>query len=431
MKKIIFLLVCLIAVWGYCVWQRKAVWNQSSFSGTLEAKVNDRLVRFGIRDQGWGDIEKEVYDYYPKTLAPWKLKLSYDYLETVSGLLISKKTIKEILLSLHFEIIKDTTKELEVLVPTYRTDVTLEEDLIEEILRIYSYDQIPTQTLSLSIPDDVTPNFIKQEKRVRNSLVELGFDEVISLPFVRKDFLSLNTSFPDKPVSPVTILNRPSPDFEYLRMSMFPNLYEFTKKIIDERGTTSHIFEVGKVYTKKGSEYSEKRKVGIIYWEKDASFAKFKGLVDGFFQKLFIQSIKYKLVTREMPILQNSFSIHAKSDMIGIGGMYKNMYFVEIDLDILLEKEGKPKAIMWSKYPPQIEDITLLVPERTHIGDIVDCMKEEKAINDVQLVTVYDNAYTFRLWYQDEKKTLQDKEVEEVRNKILHALKKQFGATVK
>lgn len=404
-----------------------------------EKELDPNLVEYGINrflhlvdENGWGEIQKEISDYYPKPVKPWKVAMDYDYLYSLTGLTIDKKKVKEIVKLLNFSIIKDTDKGLEVLVPTYRTDVTLEEDLIEEVLRIYGYDEVPTDTLSLEIPEDVTPSYIMQEINVKNALVAIGFDEVISLPFVNEKNLIYNKNLPARDVKAVRVINRPSPDFEELRMSMFPNLYAFTRKVINERGLEVRIFEIGKTYSKKGNKYVEKRKLGMMYWAKNGSnFAVFKGFLEGFFAKFTMQDIRYLDANDEIPLFDNAFFIHAGKTPVGLGGIVKDMYFAQIDLDLILGKEGRPKANLWPKYPPQIEDMTLVVPERTRIGDIVDIIRGEKNVEDVQLVDMYENAYTFRVWYQDAKKTLTDKEVEGIRIKIIQALKKKFRVTVK
>src|SRR5258708_2450372 len=250
-----------------------------------------------VQKNKWGSVTRNscvVYDYYPKPKKSWKLILNYDYLDKLSGIFIDRNVVIKILRSLNFEIVRKDKTHLEVLVPTYRTDVTLQEDLIEEILRIYGYENIPVQTLSLEIPKVVTPQFINQELNIKNQMMSLGFDEVISSTCVGEDYLEKNKSVESQSFLPVKISNRPSQDFEFLRMSLFPNLYEFTQKILNERGTESYLFEVGKIYYKKQSEYTEKRKIGITYYQRDGEFVHFKGYLEAFFLKLDIENISFE-----------------------------------------------------------------------------------------------------------------------------------------
>lgn len=398
-----------------------------------EKDLDPNLVESGIyrflellKENKWGTIGSEIVDVYPKPVKTWNVTMDYKYLKTLSGLDISKKEIKEILGRLNFTNIKERTTGLSAQVPTYRTDVTLEEDLIEEVLRIYGYDKIPTQTLSLEIPDDVTPAFIKQEEKVKEALFGIGFDEVISLPFVLEKNLNLNKF--GNGFSPIRITNRPSPDFEELRTNMFANLHEFTKKIINERGEQASIFEIGKVYYKEGKKYHENRQLGIMWWSKTKGiFPLFKGFIDAFFESINIKDVRFNPRNETGSV----FELMIGKKAIGSGMIVNNIYYIGIYLDEILGKEGKPRANLWPKYPPQIEDITLTIPKRAKIGELVDIMKNESQIVDVRLVDTYKDAYTFRFWYQNPEKTLTDKEVEEVRTKMLYELKKKFGISVK
>lgn len=395
-----------------------------------EKELDPNLVEAGIQrfidllqKNKWGLVSREVYDYYPRPVKPWKITLNYSYLNSLSGLKLDIKTVIKILKSLNFEVLKNTQETLEVTVPTQRTDVTLEEDLIEEILRIYGYDQIPTDTLSLAIPKVVTPNYITQELQIKSIMVGLGFNEVISSTFVRESYLKFNKPVGGKDEEEVKILNRPSPDNEFLRTTLFANLFESANKILNERGERVYLFEVGKIYF-KDKTYKEPRKLGIIYHEKEAEFVHFKGYLESLFKKLNIKNTKYEEEPR-------GFSIKIGKEIIAYGFDHENIYYSEVDLDSILGKEENKKAALWPKYPPQIEDITLTFSGDTKIGNVVDLIKSEKMISDVELTDVYKNSYTFRVWYQDPNKTLTDKDVEKIRSRYLKEVAEKFGGTIK
>lgn len=385
-----------------------------------------------IQENGWGKVPSTVFDYYPKIVGPWKITLDINYLYSLGGVKVPKATIKQILTSLNFKILSFRSRQTTVLVPTYRTDVTCQEDLIEEILRIYGYEKIPTQTLSLEIPVTVTPEYINQEIQIKAGLTSLGFDEVISSSFVKENYLPLNAPFYGKKFSPVKVENEPSPDVETLRASLFPNLFEFTQKILNERRIESLLFEVGKVYLKRDRNYLEKRKLGIVYCQINASeFSRLKGYLLALFEKLGIQNAEFESVDDVPLYLSDSYQIKLANKIVGYGGKSEGVFYTELDLDLLLGRGSPQKALLWPKYPPQIEDVTLTLPTRTKIGEVADALHSNKLVADVQLVDIYKDAYTFRIWYQDPAKTLTDKEVETTRNKILSEVKKNFGALVK
>ena len=394
-----------------------------------EKELDPNMVDFAIsrflyfvKKYNWGEFTPEMYDYYPKEIKPWKVHLDFAYLNNFSGLTLNFNEIKNILLNLQFEIIKKDKLGIDVLVPTHRTDVTLEEDLIEEIVRIYGYDKIPTKTLSLEIPKNITPNYIIQEDKLRQSAISVGFDENISLSFVREKYKDTN----------VTIINPPSPDTKYLRNSLFPNLLDSAKKIVNERGEFVQLFEIGKIYFKEKNNYIEKRKIGFIYWSKEKnSFSDFKSLILTFFNKIDIKNPDYVSEILNFNFT-NSYILKLNNNQVGFGGMHDFLYYVEIDLDSILGKENKYKINLWVKFPPQIEDLTLIIPEKTYIGEIIHSIKQtNKYINDVELEDIFENSYTFRIWYQHPDKTLVDKEVEKIRNEIIMTLKQKFGITIK
>ncbi|MFA6074162.1 MAG: phenylalanine--tRNA ligase subunit beta [Candidatus Woesearchaeota archaeon] len=380
-----------------------------------------------IKKYNWGEFKTEVYSYYPKKINPWKINLNFNYLNKLSSLNLKTNEIKKVLDKLQFKIVEKNKENLTVLIPTYRTDVKLEEDLIEEIIRIYGYDNIPANTLSLEIPKNITPDYILQEERLRNSAVSIGFDENISLSFIREKYLSLQTNKNNN----VTLINPPSPEIKYLRSSLFPNLLESAKKIMNERGKLVQLFEIGKIYTKSNNKYEEKRKIGFIYTKYHNSFTEFKSLISSFFDKADINNPLYISDILDLNFI-NSYKLKLDKQEIGWGGKFGEFYYTEIDLDSILNKEQKYKVSLWPKYPPQIEDLTLVVPKKTYIGEVIKTIKSiNQLVNKVVLTDIYENSYTFNIEYQSKNHTLNDREVKDLRTKILSSLKLKFGIVTK
>ncbi len=419
---------------------RRTIHRQNLFTDAgirHEKELDPNLVSNGIYrflqlidENGWGKIENQIVDYYPKKTAPWKLILNFGFLKNLSGIDIPQKHLKAILASLGFQVLKETKEFIEVVVPTHRTDVKLEEDLVEEVLRIYGYNQIPIQTLSLEIPTDITPEFIKQELDLRNNLVAIGFDEIISLPFVKENLHDLNTTLDN--AKAIKIVNRPSPDLEILRMTLLPNLYEAAERLKNERGEEVRFFEIGKGYAKFKNKYIEKRKLGIIYWSiKQNDFYNFKGLINAFFEKINLNNTSMAN-ERGINNLTSSYSIRVNNQIIGFGGRHKDYHYAEIDLDSILGKKSISQIKLWPKYPPQIEDLTFVLEERVKVGELITSIKNlQSLISNIELVDIFNEAYTFRVWYQDKSKTLNDKEVESIRNRIIKEVKEKFGGIIK
>lgn len=397
--------------------------------------VRDGILRFLelIDQNGWGEIENELYDYYPNPLEPWEIDLNLEYLNNFSGTDIKLETVNNILERLSFKILRKSSNTIRVLCPTHRTDVKLEEDLVEEVLRILGYDQIPTKILSFEIPEDITPDYVSQEEEVKRNLIGCGFDEVISIPFVKEKYKKYNKDPISKSASPVNVQNRPSPDVEEMRMNLFPNLLENVEKIINERGIVAPLFEVGRVYHKKHkNNYVEKRKVGIAYWAKEkGSHPKFKGFLDAYFENFRLSDIKYQEFWAQDFGVTNAYTINLKGDPIGYGWQSEDIYYAEIDLDLTVGKSTSPKVNLWPKFPPQIEDVTFRLPEKTYLGHIIAELEKPKLVSKVELWDVYKDYYTFRIWYRHPQKTLSDKEVEVIRKKIIKMVKDKYGGVVK
>lgn len=394
-----------------------------------EKELDPNMVEFAIsrflyfiKKYRWGEFKEEIYDYYPKKVNPWSLHMDFDYLKSLSGLDLKFEAIKNILIGLGFEITKKDKFGITVLVPTHRTDVTLEEDLIEEIVRIYGYDKIPTKTLSLEIPKNITLGYILQEDKLRESAVAVGFDESISLSFVQEKHKRNN----------IELLNPPSPDIKYLRSTLFFNLLDTANKIINERGSLVQLFEIGKVYLKEKKVYTEKRKIGFIYWSKNKNkFVDFKSLISAFFDKAGITNPEYISEILSFDFT-DSYLLKLDKNQIGFGGKHEDLYYLEIDLDSILNKEKKYSVNLWPKYPPQVEDLTLQFPDKTYVGDVINTINSvSQLINKSELTDIYDQNFTFNIQYQSDDHTLTDKEVEEIRNKILSSLKSKFGILIK
>jgi phenylalanyl-tRNA synthetase beta chain len=385
---------------------------------------------FLLQKHGWGTFKPVFADYYPKKVNPWKIKLSFTYLQKLGGVEIDPPVVTAILKSLNFKILKKNKQFLEVLVPTYRTDVAVEEDLIEEVLRIFGYDKIPEKTLSLEIPKDITPKFVKQEERLRTAAVACGFDEVITNSFVKESAAHENRHPDNSADTTISLVNPPSPDNQYLRQTLFPNLWENSEKIMAERGEKALLFEIGKVYHRIKNGYQEPRKIGFLYWQKgESDFSKFKGYLEAFFVMAKIKPPDFRNEANNLA-LAFPFNLTSGGKMIGFGGQKEGVFFTEIDLDRLLPNQPADHVSLWPMYPPQIEDLTFTFPPKTYLGEVISLISNiEPRVSRVELKDTYKDTFTFRIWFQDPKKTLTNEEVTNIRWKLLQSIKMKFGGS--
>ncbi|PIU03600.1 hypothetical protein COT44_02270 [Candidatus Shapirobacteria bacterium CG08_land_8_20_14_0_20_39_18] len=361
-----------------------------------------------IKENDWGEIEPEIFDYYPNPVKERTIAFDLARIKVIGGVEIEKKSVLEILNRLNFRIKKNSGDELSIICPTYRTDVVQEEDLVEEVLRIYGYENIPPKILSLEIPSVITPNFVNQELNLKNKLIGLGFDEIISSAFVKPFYQKWNCLIEESEVGrPVLITNPPSPEIETMRMSLYPNLLEFTHRSISERVEETRFFEIGKIYFRRAGRYFEKRKLGIAFWKKtNSEFKDFKGFLE-------------TLLGTDFPV--QSFKL--TEDYI---------YYLEVDLDKIINGIVQPKVYLWPKYPPIIEDLSFTIPQNIKFQKIIQLIEStNKIIQSIKLIDSYENSKTFRITYQNPKKTLTDKDVKKVREEIINHLKIKLGIKLK
>lgn len=404
--------------------------------------VSEAIGRFLqlVKENNWGEISPGAYDYYPQRRKPQTIFLSISAVEEIGGLKIPKKRAVEILQSLQCSIKRETKQGFLVSCPTYRTDLTEEADLIEEIIRMEGYDKIPPKTLALEIPSPTTPASIYQEEKIRQALVSLNFSEVINLPFVKEKNRFLNQSLEEVVgAQPVYLTNPPSPDFHEMTMSLLPRLWESAQRIRQERVEEVQCFELGKIYyrIKKDLNYAsfrEKRKLGLIYGRKEKTdYRLFKGYIEALFKLLNISAIEFREHHLPLPFIYAFKIVLGTGEAAGVGGALENyLYYFQADLETLIGKEEPPKSSLWPKYPPIIEDISLVISPNTLLGPLVKSIYQTSPlISSVELVDLYQNIRTFRITYRREEGSLTDEEIKPVRQQILDRLEKKFQARLK
>jgi len=406
----------------------------------------NRAVRL-VQEIAGGVVSGKKIDIYSKKIKPKKIKIYLSKLEKVSGIKIPAKEVKTVLKRLNFKIIKEKGDLIEVEIPTYRQDLTLPEDLIEEILRIYGYEKInsyPPQ-ISLTFPQK-NPELTAQRK-VKEILKELGFTEVYNYSFISKE----DAGFFNKEYI-VELENPVSEKFQYLRPSLLVNLLKNAKDNL-KFFEAFKVFEVGKIFQKQGSKILEKRTLaGIIVGEKkEEGFFVLKGYIDSLFEGLGITDWFYdgfephpEDVKKLFWHLNKSAEIKVNQEKIGFLGEVSErilrhfdikllIYAFEIDFEKLIEfiKEEKEYQEI-PKFPSAVRDIALLVPmyEKTENVQRKIFAAGGDLLADVDLFDIYfgeglpegKKNLAFHLIFQSKKRTLSSEEVNELLYKIIEVL---------
>jgi len=404
---------------------------------------------FLLKKLGGGKIV-QVIDIYPKKVLPKRIKLDLDYVEKLLGVKIPKSEIKNIFKRLEFKIIEVKPQYMIVETPTRRLDITLPENLIEEIGRITGLKKIPSTFPQVAlIPPKRNPN-IFWENLCKNILKEAGFSEVYNRSFIGKNEAKI---FRGMKAILVEVENPTSADYQYLRPSLILNLLKNVRKN-QKNFDEIRIFEVGKTFKigkgkQQKSNYEEKRMLtGVMTGD---SFYQMKGIIDLLLNKLGISNVWYD---QYQPTPEDSKTslwhpkicaeIKIDNEEIGFLGEVSpsllkalkikgKLAIFDLDFEKLTKLASEEHEYMpISPYPAAIRDLAVLVPREIRVVEVLNKINTAggKIIRDVDLFDIYEGKelprgkknLAFHLIYQAEDRTLSSKEIDKIQEKIIKAL---------
>lgn len=372
-----------------------------------------------------GDIASTLYDIKKDEFEPWSVSLRLERLSFILGITIPEEDVINILtrLNLNPKIMPnfcnpDKSKKsdykkirmgnlIECTIPTYRNDLQIEEDIIEEVARIYGYNNFPKTMPIGEIPTKKIPYFkdYKLDEEIKKIITSAGFSEIYTNSLISEDDILQNEEDPSQYLQ----INNPiSKDFKYLRQSLKINL---KKALIQNMPYAKHInlFELGKIYLGKNiKETSEKYYLAGISNIK--SFYEAKGVIELLYRTLGINEDASTAIS----IIENG------------------VYF-QINITDMLDKVEKNKIFQpIPKFPPIIEDISIIISTNIKTGDIIESIKKQShLVVKVSLLNIYKDTRTFHIIYQHPDKNITSEDVVVVRKKIINHLKEKFLASLK
>lgn len=374
-----------------------------------------------------GEPTSQILDLYPNPYKSKEININVDFINERLGVSIPKKEIETILKSLSF-IVSSKDKELTVGIPSFRyQDIDIPEDIVEEVARIYGYYKLPSELMSGQLPAPLSDSPFEFEMKVKRTLKGWGGIEIYTLSLVSKEKVTLSG-----PASWALKLRNPlGSESEYLRQSLAPSLLEAVDENAWEKGPY-HIFEMSNIYLPVRGKLPEERMTlaGVFV---NYGFRHAKGTVEALIKEL---RANLSFIPKDAKVFlpNHRLSIQGKEEEVGQFGILENgVIYYEFDMELLRAESNlgltyKPS----SKYPAQIEDISLVIQNNTYVADVIkEIKKSDKQVLNVELIDIYNTTRTFRVSYQNPDKTLTDKEVKEIRNKILERVKEKFGATPK
>ena len=379
------------------------------------------------------------------------IELDTNKVNSVLGIEIPVETQIEILKDLGFTT-KKTKNIIKVTVPTRRLDISIQEDLIEEIGRIYGMDEIKGKLPKL----DVIPGTYNIKHRaIKHKLADLGLNEAFSYTLIPNEEVY---KFTNKEFEPILLDYPMSEDKNTLRYSLLYSLKEVYLYNKSHNQTNISIFELGKGYYKEKDEYREDLKVaGLLagnYYidipKKNVDFYTLKGIVEELLYFLGYDG-RYSFVTGDFPAEFHPYQsayININGKIVGILGkvhpniLKDDVYVFEINIDKVLSlKTGNIKYKEYNKYPSIKKDLAFIVDKDIPAEDIINTIKKSsgKNLTNIEIFDLYigdkiDNnkkSLAFSLTFEDTKKTLTDDEVMDIFNKIIKDVEKKHTAILR
>lgn len=409
-----------------------------------------------INQLAGGTITSDAIDEYPVKFEDTQVVLNFDKITKMIGQEIPRETIKSILTSLDIKVNNVTEAGIGVIVPSYRTDVTREADLVEEILRVYGYNNIDFSkkiTTSLIFSDKINVHQI--ENLVANQLISQGFYEMMNN--------SLTTPEHNKEVSDlVTMLNPLSQELSVMRTSMLYQALESIAFNINRKQHDCKFFEFGKTYFPTENGYIEHKQLVLavtgnqtketwVHNNSKSTFFYLKGIVEGIMSRMGVRLKEQPLSSKE--ISEGIEFLYNKQVIASLGlvdsGLAKSVGIEQETLYACIQWEVLVKAIQQSKVkfkhipknPAVRRDFALLLDKSVAYKDLYDAAykAERNLLKSVSLFDVYEGknlpdgkkSYALSFTLQDQNKTLTDQQVDKVMGKIQAEFEASFGAQLR
>ncbi len=427
--------------------------------GTLYALKRAALM---MQELAGGNIVSEITDIYPEPVQPFRIPVSYAHIDRLIGVKIGKDRVKKILNSLEIEL-EDTTEEgFTAIVPAYRVDVYREADVIEEILRIYGFNQI-------ELPEYVSSDFLAQfpandpdktQQVVAGTMVANGFYEIITNSLTKPGYAEDN-AFLEAPKS-VEILNKLSEDLGVMRQSLLFSMLEVAQHNINRRQDNLRLFEFGKEYFKEKSGYREQKRLGILltgqmveeHWNKktrEVSFHDLSGAVQMVIGRLVNTELKPKPLHDE-PYQYGLQLKLGKNVLVSMGkvreavcrksGVRQEVFFADIDWELLLRESSSGIEFREvPKFPEVRRDLSLVIDKSVSFSEIEELAQrsEGRLLKNMQVFDVYEGssigegkkAYAINFTLQDAERTLQDKVIDKTMNRLMQAFENDLNAIIR
>lgn len=422
-----------------------------------------------------GKVSMEIKDVYPEPIADFKVSLKYDYVNSLIGKVIPAETVKSIVTSLEMKIETEDADGIELSIPPYRVDVQRPCDVVEDILRIYGYNnvEIPTQLKSSLVIKGEEDNKHKLENLIGEQLVGDGFNEILNNSLTKGAYYSELGNY--RPENLVKIMNPLSSDLNVLRGTLLFGGLESIAYNANRKNGNLRFFEFGNVYIyspeKKNDEnpmqaYKEEKHLGLwitgkrvegswAHADEDATFYELKAYVFNIFRRIGLPFGSIVISDGNDDIFSKSLAVTNRGGKLlaelGIlsrkqqkaADIETPVYYADINWTAVMKAIRKNTVSFReiSKYPAVSRDLALLLDSNVEFAAIeqISYRTEKKFLKSVELFDVYEGknlpagkkSYAVNFILQDESKTLNDKQIDAIMTKLITNLKKELNAELR
>ena len=422
-----------------------------------------------------GKVSMEINDVYPEPMQDFKVSLKYDYVNSLIGKVLQPEMIKSIVTSLEMKIDSETNDGIELSVPPYRVDVQRPCDVVEDILRIYGYNnvEIPTQLKSSLVIKGYEDNKHKLENVIGEQLVGCGFNEIMNNSLTKSAYYTgLNSYHEDNLVK---IMNPLSSDLNVMRATLLFGGLESIAYNANRKNPDLRLFEFGNVYEYNPAKqnhdnpmqaYKEQTHLGLwvtgkrvsgswAHADEDSTFYELKAYVVNVLRRVGVASEQVVIKKSDNDIFSNAMALETRNGKVlaELGVVSKKLmkafgidnpvYYADIHWNEVVKAVNKNVVGFHeiSKYPAVSRDLALLIDKNVKFGDIerIANQTERKFLKKVELFDVYEGknlpegkkSYAVNFILQDESKTLTDKQIDAIMGKLINNLKKELNAELR
>ncbi|MEM9076621.1 MAG: phenylalanine--tRNA ligase subunit beta [Bacteroidota bacterium] len=414
-----------------------------------------------IREIAGGEISSEVVDLYPKKPKERQVFLTFEKINSLIGQEIPRDTIKSILSSLEIKVNNVTESGLGLTIPFYRVDVEREVDVIEEILRVYGYNNIDfKQKLNASIAVTSRLENHTIQDTIGNMLASRGFYEIMTNSLVSKENLGVSTSSNDY----VDMINPLSMDLSVMRTSMLPSGLEAIAYNLNRQQNRLKFYEFGTTYHKVNDSYVEKPHLSLYLtgnrlpenWSVTSaptSFFFLKGTVEALLKRLGLHDLKTQPIS-DNPIFSEGLTTKKNGKVLCSYGIINKAIAKKMDVKVdVMYADFDWKAIMNTlqgneiayqeipKFPEVSRDFALLLDDNVSFQNVYDIawQTEKKLLKNINLFDVYvgeklpkgKKSYAVSFTLQDTNKTLTDKQINKIMKKLQANYESKLGASLR